>query len=561
MRLNDERGFTMITTILALFTISILSVAAIAAANGDIGLARKDQDDKQAYAAAEAGINDYLAHLDQDSNHWAQCTGPAGNPFPGINQQFTGTPPAGRKWRDVPGTTASKYSIELIPRRTVQPPETSAPTSCDTANPVSSMIDGGNVTIRSTGLANGKKKAIVASFRRTGFLDFIYFTDLENQDPTYLDLTALGQTQSRSGTAPGYTGQTYRQWAADFCDRYRWGPAGRGSGQWTGQFKTGPGANDWSGNVTLDTRDACGEITFGTNDQVNGPFHSNDDIQVCGSPEFGRTTNNDKVEIQGDDWHSNCGSSNPVFRPSLTKHASRLDLPPSNASIQQVADPAFQFNGLTTLKLDGANVTVQNAQRNGGAQYTTALPANGVIYVKNISCTYGYKPDDTENQDPNCGTARISGNYNRDLTIATQDDIIVDDTVKRTTDSSSAVLGLVADNFIRVWHPVNKDSNGNCTGNRSDTPKDVRIDAAILSLKHSFTVDNYNCGSSLGTLNVNGVIAQKHRGIVATGSGGTGYLKNYVYDDRLKYRAPPYFLDPVQSSWRILRQSEQSPAR
>ena len=61
---------------------------------------------------------------------------------------------------------------------------------------------------------------------------------------------------------------------------------------------------------------------------------------------------------------------------------------------------------------------------------------------------------------------------------------------------------------------------------------------------------------------MNGVIAQKHRGIVGTGgSGGTGYIKNYIYDDKLKYRSPPYFLDPVQSSWRVLRQTEQSPAR
>ena len=31
--------------------------------------------------------------------------------------------------------------------------------------------------------------------------------------------------------------------------------------------------------------------------------------------------------------------------------------------------------------------------------------------------------------------------------------------------------------------------------------------------------------------------------------------------DRLTFRAPPHFLDPVQSAWRISRYTEQQPAR
>jgi hypothetical protein len=49
---------------------------------------------------------------------------------------------------------------------------------------------------------------------------------------------------------------------------------------------------------------------------------------------------------------------------------------------------------------------------------------------------------------------------------------------------------------------------------------------------------------------------------VGTGSAASpasGYLKDYQYDDRLKYREPPQFLDPVTSSWNLLRESEQAP--
>jgi len=76
-------------------------------------------------------------------------------------------------------------------------------------------------------------------------------------------------------------------------------------------------------------------------------------------------------------------------------------------------------------------------------------------------------------------------------------------------------------------------------------------------------VDNWNCGPPLGALHVEGAIAQKFRGPVGTGSGlsiSTGYRKDYVYNDRLRYREPPYFMDPVQASWRVARQNEQVPA-
>ena len=89
------------------------------------------------------------------------------------------------------------------------------------------------------------------------------------------------------------------------------------------------------------------------------------------------------------------------------------------------------------------------------------------------------------------------------------------------------------------------------------------IEAAILSLQHSFIVDNYDCGR-LDDLTVTGAIAQKYRGPVGTGSGtnpSTGFLKNYTYDDRFRYRSPPYFMNPVDASWDIIRSHEQVPAR
>jgi hypothetical protein len=97
--------------------------------------------------------------------------------------------------------------------------------------------------------------------------------------------------------------------------------------------------------------------------------------------------------------------------------------------------------------------------------------------------------------------------------------------------------------------------------NAANTPRNIEIDAAILTLQHSFIVDNYNCGAPLGTLTVKGAIAQRFRGPVGTGGSAiaTGYQKNYVYDDRFKFINPPYFLTPLQAAWEVIRYTEQIP--
>ncbi len=151
----------------------------------------------------------------------------------------------------------------------------------------------------------------------------------------------------------------------------------------------------------------------------------------------------------------------------------------------------------------------------------------------------------------------MHGDYTGQLTIAAENDIVVDNDVEG---SSNGLLGLVANNFVRVYHPLSPSDRstnwGNCNGtsNGSGSQKNLRIDAAILAINHSFVVDHFNCGSYLQTLTVNGAISQKFRGAVGT-TAPTGYIKNYNYDDRLRYQEPPNFLDPVESAWHIQRET------
>jgi hypothetical protein len=199
------------------------------------------------------------------------------------------------------------------------------------------------------------------------------------------------------------------------------------------------------------------------------------------------------------------------------------------------------------------------------------------VYVANSttqSCSASYSPFNASYPSSSpCGNVYVHGTFTGQVTIAAENDVIVDGSVCRTTGTCSSsggspngngMLGLIANNFVRVYHPyAAQTSKGDCDGsNGSGSLSNPRIDAAILSITHSFIVDHYDCGNPLGTLTVNGAISQKFRGPVGTFSGSStvsGYSKNYNYDDRLRYLEPPHFLDPVQVAWHIQRQTLDYP--
>jgi hypothetical protein len=227
--------------------------------------------------------------------------------------------------------------------------------------------------------------------------------------------------------------------------------------------------------------------------------------------------------------------------------------------------------GRTQITLNGTTMTVTGTREDGtvlsGA--SVPLPADGILYVANGSCGASYDPlRPYTNVPAGCGNAEVQGTYSQSLTITAENDILIRDDLKMAA-GSDALLGLISNNFIRAYHPTRSvpvydaaSGQYECT-NEGGPAQNLQIDAAILSLSHSFIHDQYYCGSPTGTLTINGAIAQKFRGPVGTGSGSTistGYIKKYNYDDRLRFRSPPKFLDPVRAGWLVQLYTEQVPA-
>ena len=106
----------------------------------------------------------------------------------------------------------------------------------------------------------------------------------------------------------------------------------------------------------------------------------------------------------------------------------------------------------------------------------------------------------------------------------------------------AATLGLIATNFVRVYHPCTTGFGG---GNQPGYMEEPWIYAAILSTSHSFVVDNYKCGSQMNNLNVYGAIAQKFRGPVGQ-VGSHGYTQGIHLRPAPGHRGAPLLPVPAE---------------
>lgn len=539
---KNQEGIALVTALLLGVVAILLSIAMLTYANGSQPLARNTQNWNAAYSAAEAGVDDFLYRLTRDPEYWQNTGTPT--PTDG-NQAFT-------SFVQVPGTANEakfKYTVTQAPNPTT----------------------GANIALEVTGKVRNSMRKIRATLRRRGFIDYLYFTEYEGKDP---DLAA-----------------DPNQYEQDCSKHWYDSPAPLGS---------------------------CTLIVFGSNDIIKGPLHSNDKIWVSGTPSFqGDVSTSWKVPVTTPvtKAYGVSGSASPTFtRPNDPKYATPLGMPKSNGALRNLTDKFVSgqgclYTGPTKItvrndgKMDVLSPQTDPADLNAGCGTGSAaagvnstglsLPSNGVIYVQNkvaatsspyytTNCSMTGLPvpitGDVANASSNLnytcskGDAFISGILKGRLTVNAENRVVVTDDLTYNTSptnpASTDFLGLIANNFVETFHPVQTCSSGsNCFngGRNIDLPwngnaplNNLKIHAAILAIDHSFRVQTYDKGEDLGTLTVIGAIAQQYRGIVrrTTSSFVTGYGKDYNYDNRLKVQSPPHFLDPVQSAWLASSQSE-----
>jgi type II secretory pathway pseudopilin PulG len=540
MKARDESGFTMIMTVIGITLVALVAAVAVTAVNGDAQQSTRSQSRQQAYEAALAGIHEYQFHLHWNNAYWEKCAGAVKPGEPNALNEVGST--ANR--RPVPGA-GSSYALEIIPATGHSRCD---PTNLETAT--ASMIESrgisrGTFRIRSTGFDNGTEVPVTATFKPKSFLEYVYFTQLETSDPVTYGKPELIKAAANQCSKTIYEG------------RY-----------------TTPLENEKSEYLTesggttneLSRARYCDAISFIGGDNIKGPMHTNDAFVICESPTLGRSAN-DPIEVsypKTPGWFStseiahsgsSCSGSKSNFKGTYQVAVPALVPPATNLALEEEVEPTFHFTGEIKICLEGATMKVGSGKScTENNLYAGPLPSNGIIYDSNGVCTGEYTPFNVSYEGTTastCGTINLEGKYAKPLTIAAANDVVIMNNIEKS--SEEGMLGLVANNFIRVYHPVQLTTSGGqvtCGSNKTGSVSNLKIEAALLAINHSFIVDNYKCGSKLGTLTVKGAIAQKYRGAVGT-TGSTGYVKNYEYDERFKTLEPPSFIEPEKSEWVI----------
>jgi len=592
---------------LGLAMLMLVAVGMSSAASGTIKT-NTDEDIKGAISAAFAGVQDYQSRLALDSTYYKygnpaapfSASSGAGITLPipaNYNPAFDAT--AGGNWAQIPNPNPG------------DPTSTGAYYRYEVDN--SDYATKGVIRLLSTGKVGNITESVVASLKQSGFLDFLYFTDFETTDPIFnTDQTlncavytyngrdaACGQIQF--GKFDTLAGPVHSNDTMLICSTTFLGtvttsnptspiyqtPGGCGAPVFKNpDLSANPsGAVVYEKPLTIPPTNSNMKSETYTDDPADVPnpgclytgpttitFLGNGTMNVV-SPYTKATETNaaQTVATTGSAVDARCGkvsalqSTAGATIPVLDLNLVYVQAVPSDGTVNSWA-PTATPSGLTCLTVTGkpwrtfpdGSVQQVNSTSGGFLFGTTRYPATSELIPWTSTST---------NPAYSCrnGDLYVSGTIVGHMTLASDNYIYVTDDVLYK-DRTKDMLGLVPLNALWVWNPIIKTGTTSSPIYSYKTGNDLEIDAALLSVKHTVQVQNYDGGvnsktglGSRGTLTIFGAIAQKFRGTVATSNGtstpATGYSKNYQYDTRFHNTAPPKFLTPVSTTYKVSQYS------
>jgi len=331
-------------------------------------------------------------------------------------------------------------------------------------------------------------------------------------------------------------------------------------------------------------------IWFVTHDTLTGPVHSNGTMYMRGRPVFNGKVTSPHMWKGPSGWRGR--SANPQFNKEKNFDADEVEFPVDVPNLVQMSiDDGLRYNEPIKVEFyDDGTVGVSKKgtssgggsgrgdhgghndwgdfwdnwwghNENGGSGNNSDHWwenddgwGNNNGNGQNNGNEYGNGNGNGGNNDNNDGWAdpvihdidefngvisssdkvEVEGNVNGNVTVHSEDEVkIVGDIYyadnPKDSNGSDDLLGLISDGNVVVAEGAESDHGR----------KDVVIQASIMAMGESFTVENYR-QRNRGQIFLYGGIIQKRRGPVGLVSG-TGYTKSYTYDKRLLDMKTPGF--------------------
>lgn len=451
-RLQGDDGMAMVLVLSSMMVLFLLATTTLAYALQSQDRARGNQDRNAALAAAQAGVDDYIARLNRNDDYgrtW-DCTGnPALRGPAAVGNTCgwtTGTVPG---WVLVAGQPDAAFHYDVDPSRfnsagTIQVTATgrSCPGGCRLDSNGSLLPD-----------SRGETRTLDVAIGRSGSTDYLYYTTYEHADPA---------------NRTAYPTEPTSVWCSGVDS----------SGQ---QVKN---IYWWSGRSTAGA--GCVEIAFASADVLDGRVHVNDTPRMTGTPHFkmGLETSNPACQtaVAGDpSTYAACqrDTGTPVY-DAPPRYAEELYLEDTSAKFATY--PGCQYVGPTRIVLEPAGTmrvwskwSTAATPECGGSAVTSAggapgvaVPDGKVVYVSNggeaRECATGEVGDglplagDTNtalaDQFCNMGNLYVDGTLDGRLSLAAANSIVVTGDLRLASGvSGDDMLGLIAGNSVQVFHP------------------------------------------------------------------------------------------------------------
>jgi hypothetical protein len=294
-------------------------------------------------------------------------------------------------------------------------------------------------------------------------------------------------------------------------------------------------------------------VRFFSGDTLWGRTHSNDTITIMTSPVFY------SVVSTGADRFGRGTGYNPQFLgPDPYFNAPKVEIPLVASTVREGAHRQARF-----FERDGYEFRIlfrgsiaKLFEWEEGAPFDSLTAQQTNITGGDQTCIFI------------AGPLSVAGVVSGSWTIGCSKDIYLIDNIRYTClnlntfmipPDCNDYLGLVSETRVIIANTWENGRENQAQG------QDIIINAAIVALGDttgSFTFDQQNDiwdayigpnPDERGQIHLNGSVTQRFRGYVhRSNQGGTGYLKDYKYDDRFLTQRPPCFMDAVDQSGRAL---------
>jgi hypothetical protein len=518
---DRDAGFALVLVLLVMLILTTLGTAVVAQAITSLPQATHEANFSAAQGAAEAGVDDFVARLNQNYNY---ATSPDGN-------QALST-----YVKVAPGSTGS-YTYRV-----------------DTSKQAAT----GTVYLTVAGKVGKVVRTLKVGLHPRSYLDALDFDNYNIVDPSLFSsppsdcqFYAYQHNTITGGTGPGPDcGGLLNYWV-------------------TGNTFNGPlASNDEfyiNGTPVFNDTVTSGDPTTADSPYWKDPAGppSGGDHPAFSSPPQGQVTIGLPPPVSSFLTYTATGTTTGCLYSGPTS------ITLNSSGTMTVVSPETAV-AATNSNCLGTNVP---------------LPADGTIYVQNSLSCGGFNVGAWQSDTCSSGDAYVQGTLAGQLTIAAANNIFISGSVKYDVAfpfSGNHVLGLVATNLVEILHPVQSSGcgahivkKGNCntfgsvafgaTGVTFAVPLvNPTLDAAVLSAQHAFGVQNFDSGGGpleLGNINFNGSMAgffMDTEGVFSSSGQDTGYGVSYTYDNRFRNGAllPPNFLSPTSTTWKRISYAE-----